>query len=160
MTIDMKKMIDEMGQTADEQVEAMMTAMYGESMTAAMVTAGDVVLVAGGPDAVKDLGKLGTRLRAPGKAPSFSPLEVRPGVMVGLNLGAWLTWMQSSMPEGAPNLAGAAERLSGEVGRIPMGMTFGSKMATFDMAVSLKTVGEIAAIAREEQAKAAHNEDR
>ncbi len=94
-------------------------------------------------------------LPAPGKAPSFSPLEVRPGMMFGMNLGATLTWMKTAMPEGAPDLENAAERLSSEVGKVPMGMTFGSQIATFDIAVSLETIGAIAASAKEERAKAA-----
>lgn len=155
MTFDMVKMLDEMGQPSDEQTVAMMKAMYGERMSAAMVSAGDVVLAAGGTHAVDRLGDLLATLPAPGKAPSFSPLDVRPGLMFGINLGAMLTWMKNAIPEGAADLESAAERLSGDVGRVPMAMTFGSQIATFDIAVSLETIEAIAAIVQEERAKAA-----
>lgn len=155
MTFDMVKMLDEMGEGSDEQAAAMITAMYGEKMSGAMVTAGDVVLVAGGPQAVDELGELAAMLPKPGKVPSFSPLEVRPGLMFGMNIGATLTWMQQAIPEGEADLEGVADRLSGEVGRVPMAMTFGSKMATFDIAVSLKTIAAIAAIAQEQKTQAA-----
>jgi hypothetical protein len=155
MTFDMVKMLDEMGQPSDAQTEAMMKAMYGERMSAAMVTAGDLVLAAGGTHAVDRLGDLAAMLPVPGKTPSFSPLEVRPGLMFGINLGAMLTWMKNAIPEDAADLESAAERLNGDVGRVPMAMTFGSQMATFDIAVSLETIEAIASIVQEERVKAA-----
>lgn len=155
MTFDMVKMLHEMGQPSDEQAEAMMTAMYGETMSAAMVAVGDVVLAAGGPQAADHLGELAVELSAPGQAPSFAPLEVRPGMMLGMNLGAMMSWMKDAAPEGADAFQRAAERLSGAAGRVLMSMTFASKTATFDIAVPLETIGVLADIAREQRAKAA-----
>jgi hypothetical protein len=155
MTFDMVKMLDEMGQASDEQAEAMMTAMYGERMSGAMVTAGDVVLAAGGTHAVDHLGDMVAMLPAPGKAPSFSPLAVRPGLMMGINIGPMLSWMKTAIPESPSALESAAERLSGGVGRVPMSMSFGTQIATFEIAVSLETVKAIATIVEEERAKTA-----
>ncbi len=56
--------------------------------------------------------------------------------------------------EGAADFESAAERLSGDVGRVPMAMTFGSQIATFDIAVSLETIEAIANIVQEQRAKA------
>jgi len=151
----MVRMLDEMGQASDEQVRDMMKAMYGERMSGAMTTAGDVVLAAGGTRAVDRLGELVAMLPAPGKAPSFSPLDVRPGLMMGINLGPVLTSMQNAIPKGAATLESAAERLGGDVGRVPMAMTFASKIVTFEIAVSLETIETVAAIAQEERAKIA-----
>jgi len=156
MTFDMVKMLDEMGQPSDEHTEAMMKAMYGESMSVAMVTSGDALLATGGTHAVEHLGELAAMLPAPGKAPSFSPLAVRPGLMMAVNLGGMFTWMKNAIPEdAAADLERAAERLSGDVGRVPMAFVFDSQMATFDAAVSLETLEVIAAIVEEERAKAA-----
>ena len=154
MTFDMLKMLDEMGQPSDERAEAMMKAMYGEKMSVAMVTSGDVLLATGGTHAVDDLGELAAMLPTPGKAPSFSPLDVRPGMMMAVNLGGMFAWMKNAIPEeAAADLERAAERLSGDVGRVPMAFVFDSQMATFDSAMSLETLKVIAAIVEEEQAK-------
>jgi len=157
MTFDMMKMLDEMGQETDEQSKAMMKAMYGERMDVAMVTSGDVLLATGGTHAVDDLGELAARLPARGKAPSFSPLEVRPGIMMGINLGSILTWVKNAIPkpEEAAALDRAAELLSSDAGRIPMALVFDSQMATFDTAMSLKTLEVIATMVQEERAAAA-----
>jgi hypothetical protein len=155
MTFDMVKMLDEMGQASDERAEAMMKAMYGESMSVAMVTSGDALLATGGGHAVNHLGKLATMLPAPGKAPSFSPLDVRPGMMMAVHLGGMLTWMKSAFPEDAADIERAVERLSGDVGRVPMAFVFDSQMATFDAAMSLDTLETITEIFEEEQAKTA-----
>jgi hypothetical protein len=156
MTFDMVKLLDEMGQASDEQAKAMMKAMYGESMSVAMVTSGDALLATGGGHAVEHLGELAAMLPTPGKAPSFSPLDVRPGLMMAVNLGGMFTWMKNAIPEdAAADLERAAERFSGDVGRVPMALVFDSQMATFDTALSLETLEVIAAIIEEEQAKAA-----
>jgi hypothetical protein len=155
MTFSMVKMLDEMGQASDERAKAMIQAMYGETMSAAMVTSGDVVLATGGTQAVKHLGELAAMLPAPGKAPSFSPLDVRPGLMMAVNLGGMLTWVKNVIPEDTAEIEQVAERLSGEVGRVPMAMVFDSQMATFDTAMSLETIEVIATIIEEERAKTA-----
>jgi hypothetical protein len=153
MTFDMVKMLDEMGQASDQQAKDMMTAMYGEEMSAALATAGDLVLAAGGSQAADRLGDTFARLAAPGKAPSFVPLDVGPGLMMAINIGPMLRSMHNAIPKGAAALDRAAELLSGDVGRVPMAMTFGSKIATFDIAVSLDTIKAIAAIVIDERAK-------
>jgi hypothetical protein len=157
MSFDMMKMLDEMAPTSDEQTEAMMQAMYGERMDVAMVTSRNVILATGGEHAVDDLQELAARLPAPGKTPSFSPLDARPGLMMGINLGAMLTWVKNAIPdpEDAAALDSAAERFSGDVGRIPMALAFDSQIATFDFALSLETLEAIAAIVEEERARAA-----
>jgi hypothetical protein len=154
MTFDMMKMLDEMGPAPDQSATTLMKTMYGDTMSAAMVTVGDVVLAAGGPRAIEHLGKLAAGLRAPGTVPSFAPLETRPGLMFGMNLGAMMSWMKNTAPaEGAAAFESIAERLSGDAGRVLMSMTFASKMATFDIALPLETIGVLVAIAQEQRAQ-------
>ena len=155
MTVDIVKRLDEVGPAGEEDAEAIITSMYGESFSGAVVAAGDVMLAAGGPDAPGDLAGLAAALKAPGKAPSFAPLEIRPGMMFAMNIGALMSWMQNAVPEGEVEFVDVAERLSGESGRIPMAVTFSSGMATFDIAVSLETIGTVAAIVQEQEAQRA-----
>jgi hypothetical protein len=158
MTFDMMTMLDQMGQASDEELEAMMKALYGERMSFAMVTSGDVLLATGGSEAVDHLGELASMLTAPTKAPSFAPLDARPGLMIGVNLGGMFAWLKSAIPEDAAELEEVAERLRGEVGRIPMALAFDSKIATFDTAMSLEALEVITAIIEEEQAKTVQEE--
>jgi hypothetical protein len=155
---DLVQMVEEMGQPTDEDTEAVLKNLYGEEMSVAMVTAGDIVFAAGGANAVDRLGQLTMKLKAPGKAPSFSPLKNRPGFMMGFNLEAMLNWIKSSVPEDSAEIESAAKRLSGDKGRIPMALVFDSHMATWDMAVSLDTIEVIAEIAAEQRAKRAEEQ--
>jgi hypothetical protein len=155
---DLVQMVEEMGQPTDEDTGAVLKNLYGEEMSAAMVTTGDVVLAAGGANAADQLGQLAVKLKAPGKAPSFSPLKNRPGFMMGLNLGAMLNWIKSTAPDDSAEIENAAKRLGGENGRVPMAMVFADRMATFDMAVSLATIEVIAEIAAEQRAKKAEEQ--
>ncbi len=158
MTFDMMKMVDEMGTTVDQQGQEMIKALYGESMTGAISNVDDIVVAAGGPDATDLLRGLVTSLKAPGTAPSFAPLEVGPGLMMGINLGEILKWAKNAAPEDAEEIEAAAARLSGEAGRILMAVKFDSQMASFEMAVSLKTIETINTIFEEQQAKATAEE--
>ena len=155
LTFDMAKMVEQMGTTVDQQGQEMMKSLYGETMTGVISTVDDVVIAAGGQNATDLLRGLVKSLKAPGTMPSFAPLDVGPGLMMGINLGEILTWVKSLAPEEAEDIEKAAAGLSGEAGRIPMAMTFVDEMASFEMAVSLKTISTISAIAEEQKAKRA-----
>jgi hypothetical protein len=156
MTIDMVGMLDTMGQPIDPQADEMLKAMYGEEMTATMATVDGYALVTGGEDAVDRLRGLVADLDGPGSAPSFAPLDDGPGLSMCLNLGRILTGIKGVIPEEEIDLEGPADALNGEAGRIPMGIRFDSESVSFELAVSLKTIETIAAIAEEERAKKAN----
>jgi len=155
MTIDVVGMIEATGQPIEPQADALMKAMYGEEMTAAMVTVGSYTLVTGGEDAADRLRGIVADLDGPGSAPSFAPLSDGPGLSMCLNLGRILNGIKGVIPEGEIDLDGPADALNGEAGRIPMGIRFDSESASFELAVSLKTIETIAAIVEEEKMRAA-----
>jgi len=158
MTFDMMKMVEEMGTSVDQQGKKMMEAFYGETMTGAISTVGDIVIAAGGENATDLLRGLVVASKGPGKAPSFAPLETGPGLMMGINLGEILTWAKRAVPEDAEAIERAAAALSGDAGRIPMAIKFDNQIASFEMAVSLKTIETINTAIEEEKAKAAAEE--
>lgn len=157
-TFDMMKMVEEMGQSIDSQSETAMKAIYGETMTGAVSTAGDLVFAAGGQDATDSLRALVEASKIPGTSPSFAPLEAGPGMMMGINLGEILGVIKNAVPEEAESIQKAADALSGDVGRIPMAVKFDSESAYFEMAVSLQTIETITTIADEMEANAAGDE--
>jgi hypothetical protein len=158
MTFDMMKMMNGMGQPMDEQARVAMKTLYGETMNAAMVTVGDTLFAAGGDDATGQLRGLAAALDAPGKAPSFAPLAVGPGMMMSIQLGEILMGIKDAVPEEAEAIESAAEALSGKAGRIPMAFTFDTIGATFEMAVSLETIETITTLAMEAKERAAEAE--
>jgi hypothetical protein len=156
MTIDMMKMLELMNQSNDPQAEAVMKGIYGEKLTIAMSTVGGNIFVTGGDDAVDRLREFVTEIDPPANAPSFAPLSDGPGFSMVVNLGRILTGIIGVVPEGEIDLDGPADALNGEAGRIPMGIRFDSESASFELAVSLKTIETITAIVEEERAKKAN----
>jgi len=156
MTFDMMKMMTGMGQPMDQHSQAAIMALYGETMNGVVSTAGDYVIAAGGDDATDQLRGLIATLAGPGKAPSFAPLAVGPGMMMSINLGQILMGIKDAVPEEGDAIQSAADALSGEVGRIPMAFTFDSKSVSFDMAVSLKTIEAVTTLVMEARERAAN----
>jgi hypothetical protein len=155
LSMDVMEMIDASGQPMDAETEAAMKALYGERLSAAMVTVGDHAVIAGGDDAVEQMQSLVGKLDSLPKAPSFAPLGDGPGVSMLLNIGRFLEGMKGVIPEEELDLNGAAGRFSGAAGRIPMALRFAPKSATFELAMSMETIETIAAIAEEDRARAA-----
>jgi hypothetical protein len=154
MEFDMVSMVESLGQPIDTDASKAMKTIYGEKMEAAASTSGDYLVVAGGEGAAEQLKVLVSSLKGPAKLPSFAPLRDGPGFSMAINLGRFLSGIANIIPEGGEKLAGPAEALSGETGRIPMGIRFNDGEASFELAVSLKTIESIAAIVMEEKAKA------
>jgi len=155
VTLDMVKWADALGQSQDPHVDQAITRLYGEKMTIAMASAGGSALITGGGDAAASLDHAFVKLGGPGSAPSFAPLKTGPGVWGILNLGRFIAGMNRLVPDDEVDFEVPARTLSGDAGRIPMGIRFDAGSATFHVAVSLKTIEAIAEIAEQERAEAA-----
>jgi len=155
MRIDMMKLMEAMGQPGTEQTDKVMQSVYGDAMTLAMTTTDGYTLVTGGSDASDRLQHLASSFKGPATTPSFAPLGDGSGMFMNVNLGRFIAGIKDIIPEGGISLEGPAQALSGEAGRIPMGISFDETRASFELAVPLKTIETIAGIIREEKAKAA-----
>jgi hypothetical protein len=155
ITMDVMEMIESTGQPMDDEATELLETIYGEQMTAAMVSFDDYALVTGGAGATESLQGVTTKLALPGGAPSFAPLSDGASVSMLVNIGRFLEGLEGLIPEDELDLDGPLGEFRGEAGRIPMGLRFGDDRATFEMAMSLKTISTIAEIAAEERAEAA-----
>jgi len=153
MTIDMPKILELSGQPTDPKADELIKQLYGEKMTAAMATVGDIVLATGGNDAGDRLLGLAANVKGPERLPSFAPLKDGPGLFMVIHLGRFMTGIMSAIPDDEIEMSGAAAVLNGKAGRIPMGLLFHDHAATFEAAVPLETIEAFAAIAEEERQK-------
>jgi hypothetical protein len=159
MTIDMAKMLEATGQETTAEAKALTRTIYGDTMAAAMSTAGGYVVAAGGDAAIDRLRAVAAGVEGPGSAPSFAPLDDGPGFSMCLNLGRFLSGLEDTVPEAQGALEGPAEALSGNAGRVPMGVRFDPEAISFELAVPLDTIETVATLARERKAKAAAEAD-
>jgi hypothetical protein len=155
MEMDVMEMIDASGQPMEAEAEAAMKALYGERLSVAMASVGDHAVITGGGAAAEQLQSLVPRLSQPAAVPSLAPLSEGPGMSMLLNIGRFLEGMKGVVPEGELDLDGPMGGFRGEAGRIPMALRFDSESATFELAMSMKTIETIAAVAEEERAAAA-----
>jgi hypothetical protein len=155
VSFDMVKWMEVLGSPSEPDVDEVVATLYGERMDIAMASVGDVVLVTGGESAIDRLQGTVAALDRPGPEPSFSPLEVGPGMWMSLDLGRMMAWIEGAVPDQELDLDGPASALSGDAGRIPMGVRFAGNTASFEMAVSLGTIEAMAALAEQARAEAA-----
>lgn len=155
LELDMAAMAAASGEPMDAEAAKVIETLYGEKLVIAMATLGDNALAVGGADAGDRLRGAVSKLAGPAKAPSFAPLKKGPGMSMIINIGRFLDGLASALPEGELDLDGPVGALRGEAGRIPMGLKFGPDSATFELALPMKTIEAIAAIAEHERAEAA-----